>query len=421
MRLLRFLFVAVLLIAFVIGDPLSPAWADASGGSIEDRVNRSWERSNVPGMVAVVVHDDRIVWSGGVGMASDGTAMSADSVVQVASLTKSFTATAVLELVEDGRTGLDQSVTAQLPELVLDDRRADQITVRQLLNHTSGLTDADTHFYRAINVGAATPHDVVAALSRQRLTTQPGTAYRYANINYVFAGRLVEVVTGRPFQDQLHDQVLAPLGLRDTRLDWDAAPEDHTSVFGSWIGRRDTSSALEHDPSGALVTTADDLGRWLIASNGRGPTPLSASVRAQLEETPAGGSYGAGWARDESLAGWWNHGGNRYTYSAAMMRNPSDGWGVAVVVNGASMSDPAYAVAQDLASSVEGGNPVGVPSAVSWDRWALLVAVAAIALGTVGMLRSRKWAQRRRGIPCAPCSACSGCCRRSWWHCCCRR
>lgn len=200
MRLLRLLFVAIVLGVLVMADPVSPAWADGSGGSIEERVNRSWERSDVPGMVAVVVHNDRIVWSGGVGVASDGTAMSADSVVQVASLTKSFTATAVLELVVDGRILLDDSVTAQLPELALDDRRADQITVRQLLNHTSGLTDADTHFFRAINDGAATPHDVVAALSRQRLTTQPGTAFRYANMNYVLAGRLVEVVTGHPFQ-----------------------------------------------------------------------------------------------------------------------------------------------------------------------------------------------------------------------------
>ena len=397
MRFLRLFFVAVLLSVLAVGDPVSLAWADGSESSIEDRVNEAWERSEMPGIVAVVVHDDQIVWSGGAGVASDGTAMSADSVVQVASLTKSFTATAVLQLVEDGRIGLDQSVAEQLPELVTNDDRANKITVRQLLNHTSGLTDADTHFYRAVNDGAATPRDVVATLARQSLTSQPGTSYRYANINYVLSGRLVEVITGRPFQNQLHDQVLAPIGLRDTRLDWDAAPEGHTSVFGKWIIRRDTSNALKHDPSGALVTTADDLGRWLIASNGRGPTPLSASVRAHLEAVPPGSSFGAGWARDGSLPGWWNHGGNRYTYSAAMMRNPSNGWGVAVVVNGATMNDPAYAIAQDLASSVAGGTRVGVPSAVLWDRWALVVAVAAVALGTAGVLRSRTWAQHHRG------------------------
>lgn len=380
------------------GSPVSQARADGTGPGIQERVGRAFERSEVPGMVAVVVHGDQVVWAGGVGTASDGTAMTADSLVQVGSVTKSFTATAVLGLVEDGAITLDGSVAAQLPELSMDDARVRQVTVRQLLTHTSGLTDADTHFFGSIHDGASTPRGVVATLADHHLTTQPGTTYRYANINYVLAGRLVEVVTGRSISEQLDQRVLGPLGLRDTALDWDAAPSGHTSVFGVWFGRRDTSSRFNHDPAGALVTTANDLGRWLMASNGHGPTPLPASVRTQLETTtPASGSYGAGWARDEHLEGWWNHGGNRYTYSAAMLRDPDDGWGVAVVVNGASMNDPAYAVARELAALVEGGEPVTVPSAVAWDRWALLVAAAALALGTVGVLRSRGWARRHPG------------------------
>jgi CubicO group peptidase (beta-lactamase class C family) len=395
----RVLAVAGLAATFVVGGYAPQARAEPTIQSIGDRVSRAFERSRVPGMVAVVVHHDRIVWSGGAGVASDGAAMTADSPVQGASLTKSFTATAVLGLVEDGDIQLDGTLASQLSEFIMADPRAGQVTVRQLLNHTSGLSDAGVHFYRAINDRAATPRDAVAALGKERLTTEPGTAYRYANINYLLAGRLVEVVTGRPFQDHLREQVFAPLGLRHTTLDWDAAPKGHSSVFGAWIGRRDTSSELRHDPAGALVTTANDLGRWLIASNGNGPTPLSASVRSQLEATtPASGSYGAGWAKDD-LDGWWGHAGNRYTYSAYMGRNPSDGWGVAVVVNGASMSDPAYAVAQDLTSLVTDGDPVAVPSAIAWDRWAQLVAATAVVLGSIGVARARRWARRRSGHP----------------------
>lgn len=386
--------------AVLTGATVTDARADELAANIESRIRKSFEQSDVPGMVAVVVNGDRVVWSGGEGTASDGAQMTADSAVQVASLTKSFTATAVLELVEAGRVRLDGPVSAQLSEFTMSDPRAAQITVRQLLTHTSGLTDAGTRYYRTINDGAATPRDVVATLGAERLSTDPGTRQRYANINYVLAGRLVEVVTGRPFHDQLWTQVLEPLGLRDTALDWDGAPAGQNSIFGRWVSRRDTSSALRHDPAGALVTTASDLGDWLIASNGNGPTPLSAPVRQQLEKTtPTSGAYGAGWARDEHLDGWWNHGGNRYTYSAAMLRNPTSGWGVAVAVNGASMTDPAYAIAQDLASLVSGGDPVDVPSATAIDRWALLVAAIGVALSTIGVLRSHRWAQRRRGQP----------------------
>lgn len=186
----------------------------------------------------------------------------------------------------------------------------------------------------------------------------------------------------------------------DTTLDWNAAPHGHNSVFGAWIPREDTSSRVTRDPAGALVTTADDLGRWLIASNGNGSTPISSSVRSQLESTtPVSGGYGAGWAEDDELVGWWGHGGNRYTYSAYMLRDPSQGWGVAVVVNGATMSDPAYAAARDLAAFVDGGVPIAVPDAVSVDRWALALTAVAVALGGAGVARSRGWARRRSGRP----------------------
>lgn len=398
-RLLGLVAVAVLSV-LLLGVVSPAANSEPSGAGIEERVHQAFARSDVPGMVAVVVHRDRIVWSGGVGRASDGAPMTADSVVQVASLTKSLTATAVVQLAQQGRIRLDGSVAAQLGELTMDDPRVQQITVRQLLTHTSGLTDAGTHYYRAIDKGVATPQQVVAALDPEHLSTDPGTRQRYANVNYALAGRLVEVVTGRAIHDQLREQVFIPLRLQHSTLDWDAAPVGHNSVFGFWVSRRDTSSALRNDPAGALATSANDLGRWLIASNGDGPTPLPASVRQQLEQTTANsGGFGLGWARDDLLDGWWNHGGNRYTYSAAMLRNPSTGWGVAVVVNGASMSDPAYAVAQDLASFVRGGDAGSVPSAVGFDRWMLIVVPVALGLGTSGVIRSGGWARRRSSHP----------------------
>jgi len=363
---------------------------------VQDRALSSFERSGVPGMVAVVTHGDRIVWSGGFGTASDGSRMTSEAVVQVGSLTKSLTATTVLQLAEAGRVDLDASLAAQLPESSLDDR----ITVRQLLNHTSGLTDADTHYWHTIDEGARTTEEVTATLRGAETTTEPGTRHRYANVNYVLAGRLVEVVTGRPFAQVVQSDVLTPHEMRSSRLDRDGAPAGSNSVFGTWVAREDASTALDDDPTGSLVTTADDLGRWLIATNGAGTHPLSPFVRAGLQHTTtASGSYGAGWAQDGDLAGWWGHSGNRYTYSAAMLREPVEGWGVAVVVNGASMSDPAYPIAQDLAALVSGAAPMAVPDALLVDRWSAAAAGIGLLAGVVGVVRARRWAGRRRGRP----------------------
>ncbi|ALG05989.1 serine hydrolase domain-containing protein [Kibdelosporangium phytohabitans] len=139
---------------------------------------------------------------------------------RIASTTKAFTATLVLRLVDDKRIELDAPVERYLPGLVPNGAR---ITVRQVLNHTSGLYDfASEPGYEAWNYPALqrdrTPAELLAVAFAHPPTNPPGAKWDYSNTNYVLAGQLVERVTGNPWPAEVRKQLLRPLGMHDTTL-----------------------------------------------------------------------------------------------------------------------------------------------------------------------------------------------------------
>lgn len=180
---------------------------------------------------------------------------------------------------------------------------------------------------------------------------------------------------------------------------------------------------MRGNPAGGLSSTAKDLGRWMTIVNGHGPQALDPATRRILESPPpASEGYGAGWQTDEHLPGWWGHAGNRYTHSGHMMRNPTRGWGVAVVVDGATMTDPAYDIANGLVAAIDGRPGPDIPDAVASDRWAAAVLLGALALSGILVLRSRAWARRARGrrLPLilglvAPCTVMLAVALTPWW------
>ncbi|MEK8107280.1 serine hydrolase domain-containing protein [Micromonospora sp. M12] len=126
-------------------------------------------------------------------------------------MSKSFTAAAVMSLVDEGRVALDQPVVTYLPEFRMADQRAGLITVRQLLNQTSGLSD------RTVDIGATQRATSLAgylvALRHGTLTGEPGSHWEYCNVNYDVAARLVEVVDGRDFTVAMRDRIFGRLGM----------------------------------------------------------------------------------------------------------------------------------------------------------------------------------------------------------------
>ena len=195
--------------------------------------------SAIPGAAVAVTRGDQVLMVRGYGHDSTGEAVTGDSLFRIASLSKSFTALAVMQLVDAGLLGLDDPVQQHLPEFQLGDPRADQITVRQLLDHTSGLTDAMVP--ELSRTQPRTPTEATTSLRSAHLASTPGTSWSYHNPNYQVAARLVEVLSGEPFDRYLRHHILEPAG-------WPPAPPRRptTNPSPAWPRSRDRLRARVH-------------------------------------------------------------------------------------------------------------------------------------------------------------------------------
>ncbi|MGY1843132.1 serine hydrolase domain-containing protein [Modestobacter sp. SYSU DS0875] len=290
----------------------------------------------------------------GVGDLDTGAPVPRNGEVRVASNTKVFTATVVLQLVGEGRVALDEPVETYLPGLVrgegIDGR---QITVRQLLQHTSGIPDYDhvliEEWQASGYSGFYEPHDLLAAGLGQPALFPPGGGFEYSNTNYVLAGLLVQRVTGRPVGEEITRRVIEPLGLRDTY--WPGEGEQqlrgrHPHSYSPVEPEGPPVDVTELDPSlgwaaGALVSTPRDLLRFSHALIGG--EQLAPELLAEMQRTvPAvdtalrgAEEYGLGLQTYTLSCGGvaWGHGGDlpgSHTRNAVT----SDGRGAVVTVTG---------------------------------------------------------------------------------------
>ncbi|SFB43234.1 D-alanyl-D-alanine carboxypeptidase [Amycolatopsis marina] len=252
-----------------------------------------------------------------------------DGYVRAGSNTKTFTAVVVLQLVAEGKVELDAPIEKYLPGLVRGEGiDANVITVRQLLQHTSGLPNYTAHIgldnFEEIQHKFFQPHDLLAAALAHPARFAPGAKWEYSNTNYLLAGLLIERVTERPVQEQITERVINKAGLRHTY--W-PQPGDQTirrpHPQGYTTGNHatgDVIDATEMDPSwggaaGQLISTPGDLARFSrTLLDGK---LLPAAQLAEMRKTVAapvlpGWRYGLGLISVPLSCGgvYWGHGGD---------------------------------------------------------------------------------------------------------------
>jgi D-alanyl-D-alanine carboxypeptidase len=180
--------------------------------------------AGAPGVVALVNDGSRSgrhqrIWTGASGVADlrSGRPMRPQDAFRAGSLTKTFVATVVLQLVDEGRLALSDTVERWLPGIL---PYGDQITVRQLLNHTAGVPEygliPKRQLYQGVRFRSWTPRELVALVADQPQTLPAGSAWSYSNTGYVLAGLIVEAVTGHSLGDELAQRIFRPLRLRHT-------------------------------------------------------------------------------------------------------------------------------------------------------------------------------------------------------------
>ena len=215
------------------------------------------------------------------------------TVYRIGSVTKQFTSAAVMQLVEQGKVKLDDSIATYLPTLPAAWRG---VTVRQLLNHTSGIPSYT-------DIGAAwvkrwgeemTPDTLVALTAAKPMDFAPGTSWKYDNSGYVLLGMIIEKVAGRPWATDLTERFFKPLGLNDTRncLTQPLVPRRAAGYqpFGNGWSNSPFLAMTQPYAAGALCSTIGDLTTWNRALHG-GKVVSAASYA--LMTTPAGAAVGS--------------------------------------------------------------------------------------------------------------------------------
>jgi CubicO group peptidase (beta-lactamase class C family) len=333
-----------------------PPQGDPTPAAIDTYLREALGSTGLPGISAVVTHGDRVVHATGLGRDSSGRPVTGHTPMRVASVSKSFTAAAVLTLVDDGRVRLDESVSTYLPEFRMADPRAGEVTVRQLLNQTSGLSDT------TVDIGAtqraATLADYVAALRPGTLAAEPGTHWEYCNVNYEVAARLVEVVVGVGFGEFMRQRVFGPLRMGNSAVgDRIVRPADRfISIYGAWVPRAELPAF--RGGAGGVVTTAADMGQWLISQTGHGTRVLTPRSLEIMHAPSAVSDYGMGWgAQTVNGRTLLVHSGNQFTYTAVEAIDPATGFGFAVMTNSASLRDDTYDVLLGLVALSDGQTP----------------------------------------------------------------
>jgi CubicO group peptidase (beta-lactamase class C family) len=228
-------------------------------------IRESMSRNRLTGASAVLVQANGEVWSEGFGYADrdNNLAMTSDTLVSVGSVTKTFTALALMQLRADGLLDIDRPVTDYVPRLRIDTRGADLnlVTVRAIMNHTSGLP---TDVFKDTGLEDASYIDVVNLLNDTALAAWPQTIGLYSNIGYSLLGNVIQNVSGRAYPGYVKERILTPLGMQRSGFITDPSLGPRARLYYQ-DGRPTPSLELRDQPAGGLYSCADDLAHYALA------------------------------------------------------------------------------------------------------------------------------------------------------------
>ncbi|MEI7056983.1 serine hydrolase domain-containing protein [Nocardioides sp. CCNWLW239] len=406
---------ALLAIAVLLTVPLArPATADVAtadhGDAITEAVEDFATASGYPGIAVIVTDPDGTRHSAAYGVDAEGAPIASDTRMPVASVSKTITAAAVMQLVSAGRVDLDAPAYDYLPGFRIEDRRGADITVRHLLTQTSGITDLTLREKSLPQ--PATLAEAERRASRAELAADPGEKYAYTNTNFHLAARIVEKVSGVPFGDYLEREIFRPAGMNRTTT-IDVTPEDlpadvadgHVYAYGL------TPSVPEPhrfvNGSDGVITTPEDLARWLLVQQNDGVAAdgtriLPAGVVRQMQTPRGDAPYALGWEVDRGKDGpEVGHGGIWFTYTADILLTDS-GHGIAVIGNsGLGLANEGTGQLATRIADIADGEPADpMPSIRLWTDLVLAgFTLLTVVLGARRLARTGSWVRRHGDKP----------------------
>ena len=284
----------------------------------EEKHLRTQVKDDMPGVAVLVGRDGQIVFQGGFGLADvkKKTPISPETKFRIGSVTKQFTAAAIMKLAEQGKLAISDPLAKYFPGVP----NAEKITLRHLLTHTSGLHSyTDRPDFLTSVLQPIAPADLIASMQKDEPEFAPGTKFKYCNSGYFLLGEIVAKVSGQSLADYLRATFFEPLGMKDTGIYVNATPPPGAAL-GYAVNDGKATPALDWDMSwaggaGAIYSTVGDLFRWTEALHG-GRVVNAESLKAMTTPNPLpagvdGLNYGFGLVVSEvqRLPTIWHNGG----------------------------------------------------------------------------------------------------------------
>ncbi len=328
-------------------DKLPPELASEIQGIIDSEP----ALKQVPGVVIGIVREGELagVFSHGMAALQSGESPGESSIARVASVTKTFTATAIMQLRDASLLELDDPLLIHIPEFTVAEAKAaplEGVTIRRLLTHHSGLSTE----HPAVDWDAADfpqLEHVMDTLEKIQVVIPQDSQWKYSNLAYCLLGEVIARLSGRPYIDYVQEEIIAPLGLENTAFD--LSPEQEALKMAGYSPPKPGESAVRPAPyghlngfssAGQLQTNVEDLAKLISFQLGSGPDSiLSLSSRAEMRRPVYiaddwSSGQGLGWrAVRKGERVFWNHGGAVHGFSTSVIFNVPTRTGVIMLAN----------------------------------------------------------------------------------------
>jgi CubicO group peptidase (beta-lactamase class C family) len=408
--------------AYLVSKPGSdmPAANGMDAGSnfaqIESFVQGEMAAQRIPGLALGIVEGDRIAYVRGFGTAGgSGREITPQTPLIIGSVSKSLTALAVMQLVEAKKIELSAPVQRYLPWFrVADEKASAGITVRHLLNQTSGLSTKTGRSFQGDGDSSDTAlEQTVRELSSAELTEAVGSKHQYSTVNYSVLGLIVQEVAGQSYERYVQTNIFDPLQMRNSYTSETAAQPHGLATGHNYLFGRARAADLPYNrglvPAGYLISSAEDMTHYLISQLNRGqydgnsvlsPDGIAELHRPAVQTPEADTSYGMGWfvgPRNDIPA--IHHQGETFNFHANVVLIPQSQRGVVVLMNAENSLDLFVngrmgTIADGVTSLLEGRDPPSPPSNVAtFIVYAALFAL--LVLQALGIARTA--AALRRG------------------------
>ena len=245
---------------------------------LDEEVERLFRESDSPGLAVGVVKDQKLVYAKGFGVTNleTGGEITPRTLFHMASITKPFVATSIVQLLEQEKLSLDDPIVEHLPYFKMNDERYATLTIRRFLTHSSGMPDVEDYHWNDPEYDEGALERYVRSLTNRELLFEPGKNFSYSNLAFEVLGDLIANVSGQSFADYVKEHILLPLGMNDSSI---LIQDVDPILLANGHIQGDNGEVLvsehyaynrRHGPSSTLHSNVVDMSRWAIANMNKG-------------------------------------------------------------------------------------------------------------------------------------------------------